>query len=125
MPGGRQTAASVPIRRSIPRAIRSALPALCFLLLAALWRGAPAPAFAHGAPVDLAYWGPFIRVVASCQRQIGHAGAQCGLGAWAAREACLREELQGGTCDEQAVDDFIDAVPRKNARDAVSAACSG
>jgi cysteine-rich repeat protein len=98
--------------------------ALCYLLLVALWRGAPAPAYAHGEPIDLAFWGNFTRVVASCQREIGHAGAQCGLGAWAARDDCFRKELQGGTCDEDAVSAFIDAVPRRNARQAVMAACS-
>src|SRR5437879_3410449 len=71
------------------------------LLLTVLW---PQRGAAHRTPVPLAFWGGFDAPTARCQRIIAAAAARCGLIACAARNACLRQQVHGDTCDMVATD---------------------
>ena len=81
------------------------------------------PAFAHGVRLPLSAWGGFEPAVLRCQRVVARAAARCAAAAWAARRACREAQLAGGTCDEQATAERIDAA-RRAALDAVDADCS-
>lgn len=67
-------------------------------------------ASAHNAPIPIAIWGGcrFGPAEARCQRVIARSTATCALDAWKLREACLRTELNGATCDTAATDAAIE-----------------
>jgi cysteine-rich repeat protein len=54
---------------------------------------------AHGPPIPIAIWGGFEAAEAHCQRLIARSAARCGLEAWQLSDACLRAQLNGGTCN--------------------------
>lgn len=83
---------------------------------------APAPALAHGMPIELTFWGDFPLPVAHCQRVIGRAAAVCGLRVWRARRDCALAPLQGAACDQTATDAAVEAA-RLAAIDDVFGAC--
>jgi cysteine-rich repeat protein len=94
---------------------------LCLGTLCAAF--SPAPAFAHGAPIELAVWGAWGRRLARCQRIIARNAAVCALRAWEARRACRLTALSGGECDEDATDQVIEAA-RLEAVDHVGKSCT-
>ncbi|MGD9763945.1 MAG: myxococcus cysteine-rich repeat containing protein [Candidatus Binatia bacterium] len=105
----RGAAAGEPPRRaSFPR--RAAAAALLLLLPAG-------EVLAHGAPIDLAAWGPFSPTQAQCQRVIASAAAACAQRAWRTRRECAAAEWRGDPCDpapaiEQARSIALDAVAK-------------
>ena len=107
--------------RRDPRRAPLAATAAATLLVAIL--AVPPTAVAHGAPVELAFWGDFPRPVANCQRVIGRAAAACGLRVWRARRDCALAQLRGAACNEATTSAAVEAA-RIAALDDVSAACS-
>jgi len=109
-------AAARPPRHLTPR--RGGLAALLFVLLisASAARG-------HGTPIQLEFWGDFPPNAARCQRAIGRAAATCALRAWRLRRDCAMTRLQGGACDEDAVERAIVSA-RFDAQDVVAAYCT-
>ena len=83
----------------------------------------PAPAFAHGTPIALTFWGDFPLPIARCQRVIGRAAAACGLRVWRARRDCALAPLRGASCDDTATEAATEAA-RLAALDDVFAACT-
>lgn len=84
---------------------------------------APLPAYPHGQPVQLAFWGGFPRSVARCQRVIAAAAARCARETVAARIACYEPLLAGQLCDTALLNAEIAAI-RQRARDAIPPYCS-
>jgi cysteine-rich repeat protein len=83
----------------------------------------PARTYAHGQPVQLAFWGGFPRNVARCQRVIAAAVARCARETVAARQACYDPVLAGHQCDTAMLNGEIVAI-RQRARDMIPGLCS-
>jgi hypothetical protein len=79
---------------------------------ALLWSGA-APAYAHGEPAELAFWGNFGRSTTRCQRQISKTAASCIQSVLTVRSACAAARLAGDPCDDADVAAQIDAIKRQ------------
>jgi cysteine-rich repeat protein len=80
-------------------------------------------AYAHRAPIPIAFWGDFDPTTAHCQRMIGAAAARCGLTVWKVRQACLAAQLSGDTCDVNAADAAV-AQAHVDALDMADRACA-
>lgn len=105
---------------SIPRSFRVLRFAGGIAVIVAIWS---ATAFAHGQPAQLAIWGNYPRTIAGCQRAVSHAAEICALRGVSARLDCGLVQVDGGICDQAAVDARIQAA-RSEARSLVRRVCS-
>jgi len=79
---------------------------------------------AHDVAVDLEDWGnDYSRQTASCQRSIARAASLCAGRVLAARGVCANKQLRGEPCDEEAVEDRVEAA-RTRALSLVENACT-
>lgn len=79
--------------------------------------------WAHGQPVELAFWGNFPHDMVVCQKAVSHAGELCALRAIKARVDCGLAQVADETCDQAGVDAAIQAA-RTEARAVVRRVCS-
>jgi cysteine-rich repeat protein len=73
--------------------------------------------------MPLALWGGYTPGAALCQRIIGRAAARCGTAVWAARAACLKAQVAGGTCNQPATDAAVQQA-HQDALDIVDRYCA-
>ncbi len=90
----------------------SRIAAFGLVLAAAL----PATVFAHGTPAPLSEWGNFSTTAATCQRAIGRAASLCARRAIHNRNACLASEMDGSTCDADALEQASVATRTRSAQ---------
>jgi cysteine-rich repeat protein len=84
---------------------------------------APTMVWAHGAPVELPYWGDFSDEVARCQRALSRAALRCVSDVTTARQTCYTPGLEGTACDTGALNQDIAAM-RQRALEMVPDFCS-
>ncbi|HSP98162.1 MAG TPA: DUF4215 domain-containing protein [Candidatus Dormibacteraeota bacterium] len=93
------------------------------LLVGALIALSAATASAHGQPAELAFWGPFPADAARCQRMLSRATSVCIARVALLRGACLGATLNGGTCDQAALDAAVTDA-RQRALDRLERSCT-
>src|SRR5947207_631191 len=109
---GRCVGAAMRTRRRAPL-----VAAACALL-------APWAAWAHGIPLDLAFFGPFGAPTVNCVRAMSFATQRCVDAVLAVKRRCVDVQLSGQTCDF-AQRDLTIAAAIQDAQDAVVTACRG
>src|SRR5262245_36741274 len=98
------------------------MPFLCAVAIAVVLR--PLAASAHGAPIDLAFFGPFGAPTVQCVRAISFATQRCFHKVLALKRQCLDNQLSDVACDVGQRDAAIDTA-KQAAQAAVAATCLG
>jgi cysteine-rich repeat protein len=109
-------------RRQAAAAIKRCL--LTILAAGAAGLLAPWPAWAHGAPIDLAFFGPFGAPTVNCVRVMSFATQRCVHAVLAVKRRCIDQQLSGQLCDG-AQRDITIAAAIQAAQDSVVAGCLG
>ncbi len=85
-----------------------------------------ADASAHQTSVPVTFWADnFSFDETLCQLKVASGAAECGFKAWSIRRDCLLGRLDGGTCDEEADDQAIEALRLAVFQGDISPSCTG